>query len=557
MAKVRTTMDCVGRTPASARLRPRPRLGKPAGRTEKSRARLTSLRALAVGLMVLGPVAQAHAASEMELLLDAKPVGDNVLASNRGGLRVQGLVFSITVEKKKTVNGEIEYHTYIVANDRYGWTRHETVTRGPGASDTLNNASQQASAAANSTADVINEQQQTASDVYEDASETVNQSAQETAQTLQEQQEAIADATSNQTVDASEDASNAGLDLAVAVNDSNVTPETGDNIAAAAEDLGTAVADIGSVGATATEGTVTPPAAAGTTEQRDSTDGNTAAAETEIGPAPSTEPASENNTAQSLATVDSQSAESTGASQAGAEDTTTVPSAPSTETVSDQTELTEIDLSGLPSSDTLDAESTEETEALELPPAPASSETSAAETSDAAETASSASSTASDAAQGSAPDVIDLVEETNEVGPTDVPGIGQDTPGTNAASGETSLAEVTPPVTDNANDMADAGDAPEPLVETQTEAPSAFFENDRVVLVSSDPILTNDLVRQILSSPTIITNNQNNAVIQEITRITINIDNFSALNQDLLHQQMSATVSDLVRTQVTSSLTRF
>ena len=85
-----------------------------------------SVSLLAITLMTLGPIAGARAEQSIDELMgaSAEKVSNKELAEQRGGFLVRGMMFNIAVEKRKTVNGELEYSSRLVA-DQDGW--RETV----------------------------------------------------------------------------------------------------------------------------------------------------------------------------------------------------------------------------------------------------------------------------------------------------------------------------------------------------------------------------------------------------------------------------------------------
>jgi hypothetical protein len=89
-----------------------------------------SVSLLAIALITFGPMATARAENEMDALMggSAEKVSNAELAQQRGGFVVKGMMFHIAVEKRKSINGELEYASRLVA-DHNGW--RETIQHGP------------------------------------------------------------------------------------------------------------------------------------------------------------------------------------------------------------------------------------------------------------------------------------------------------------------------------------------------------------------------------------------------------------------------------------------
>lgn len=85
-----------------------------------------SVSLLAITLMTFGPIAGARAESGIDELMgaSAEKVSNQELAEQRGGFMIRGMLFNIALEKRKTVNGQLQYFSRLVA-DNHGW--QETV----------------------------------------------------------------------------------------------------------------------------------------------------------------------------------------------------------------------------------------------------------------------------------------------------------------------------------------------------------------------------------------------------------------------------------------------
>lgn len=81
-----------------------------------------SVSVAAIALLIFGPIATAHAETEIGDLMgpSAAKVSDAELSEQRGGFRVKGVMFNIAVDQMKTVNGQVEYASHLVA-DQHGW----------------------------------------------------------------------------------------------------------------------------------------------------------------------------------------------------------------------------------------------------------------------------------------------------------------------------------------------------------------------------------------------------------------------------------------------------
>lgn len=100
------------------------------GVTRRSFGR-ASVSVSAILLMTFGPIAAARAQSEIEDLMGpaAEKVSNAELSDQRGGFYIKGMVFHIAVEKRKTINGELEYASRLVGGQN-GWTETvETATK--------------------------------------------------------------------------------------------------------------------------------------------------------------------------------------------------------------------------------------------------------------------------------------------------------------------------------------------------------------------------------------------------------------------------------------------
>ncbi len=62
------------------------------------------------------------------------------------------------------------------------------------------------------------------------------------------------------------------------------------------------------------------------------------------------------------------------------------------------------------------------------------------------------------------------------------------------------------------------------------------------------------LLRRMLFTPSVIVNEQSDAVIQEFTEVTVDIGNFSVVSSDALRERLASSIADQINTQVTFSL---